>query len=90
MTVPELSAVAFRPGRCALCDDRVDDDATMQVQLRIIAAAGVVSVQCWLCPECLPTPGTVSATTGHLLGRVLGCYRAMRSVCPALALVTGD
>jgi hypothetical protein len=59
-----------------------------EVQLPIIAPAGIVNVRCSICHGCRPTPATVAQTTASMLERILRWYRSTPSAWPALRLPT--
>ena len=84
---PAPARVAYHTGRCALCDRPFEGSGAVQeVRLHVFGVAGVVTLQCWLCSACQPTPATLSSTSGTLLQRVLGWYRATPSAWPTLRL----
>jgi hypothetical protein len=79
--------VTYHAGRCALCDEHLVRGASVQaVDMHVFAPGGVVTLRCWLCTVCRPTPESVSATSARLAERVLGWYRANPSVWPSLRL----
>jgi hypothetical protein len=83
--------VAYHAGCCALCDRIIEGGrAVQEVRLHVSGPMGTVTLQCWLCSGCQPTPATVSATSNNLLQRVLGWYRSTPSVWPTLRLAQGD
>lgn len=85
MTMLAPRTFAYHAGRCGLCDRMVQEGRTAQVvRLHVFAPAGSVTLHCWLCPVCQPTPDTISATTANLLERVLDWYRSTPSVWPTL------
>jgi hypothetical protein len=88
---PAPARVAYHAGRCALCDRLIEGSrAVQEVRLHVFGPAGAVTLQCWLCSACQPTPATVSSTSGTLLQRVLGWYRATPSAWPILRLAQDD
>lgn len=85
MTMLAPRTLAYHAGRCALCDRVVQEGRTARVvRLHVFGPAGSVTLRCWLCPICQPTPDMLSATTAHLLERVLDWYRSTPSVWPTL------
>lgn len=83
--LPPITTLAYHAGRCGLCDRAVrEQEAAQVVRLHVFGPAACVTLQCWLCPGCRPTPATVAQTTGHLLERVLGWYWSTPSAWPAL------
>ena len=77
--------VKYRAGACALCEYQLRGNEDVQsVDLHVFGPAGTVTLRCWLCHRCRPTPATVQATSGLLADRLLGWYRTNPSVWPTL------
>jgi hypothetical protein len=84
---PASTPIAYHAGRCAVCDRLAEGTRNAQeVRLHVLGWAGTVTLRCWLCPACQPTPTTVSGTSARPLQRVLGWYRSTPSAWPTLLL----
>jgi hypothetical protein len=79
--------VTYRDGACALCDDPLERGATVQaVDMHVFGPGGVVTLRCWLCTGCRPSPDSLSTTSARLADRILGWYRTNPSLWPPLRL----
>ena len=72
--MPSETIVVYRAGHCGVCEHRLADVDTNEVQLHILAPAGTVNVRCSICSECRPTPATLGLTTAWLVERILRWY----------------
>ena len=81
------SIVIYRAGHCGVCEHRLVDVDMNEVQLHILAPAGIVNVRCCICSQCRPTPATVGLTTAWLVERILRWYGSTPAAWPAQRLL---
>jgi len=63
--------VAYRPGYCAWCAQRLERDTSSQeIRLEVIAPAGVVTIHSWLDRSCQPALVDVGRVSRELAIRL--------------------